>query len=78
MANMPNVNNRMIGLRPPIELCRKVERKYLRDDDRGNSVAYIRALEDATRDVRLTTKDYSEIAAEARRNAQRRKAARNG
>ncbi len=77
MANMPNINNRMIGLRPSIELCRKVERKYLREDDTANSIAYIRALEDATRGVVLTTKDYEEIAAEVKRNARRRKAVKN-
>ena len=68
MANMPNINNRQIGLRPSIELCRKVEKKYAKNGDKGNSLAFIRALEDATRDVLLTAKDYQEIAREAKAN----------
>lgn len=68
MANMPNVNNRQIGLRPSIELCRKVEKKYAKPKDKGASLAYIRALEDATRDVFLTAKDYQAIANEASAN----------
>ena len=73
MANMPNVNNRQIGLRPSIELCRKVEVKYAKDGDKGGSLAFIRALEDATRDVCLTVKDYQAIAREARANEIARK-----
>ena len=77
MANMPNVNNRQIGLRPSIELCRKVEKKYLKAGDSGKSLAYIRALEDATRDVLLTAKDYQAIAREAKANERARKESRN-
>lgn len=78
MANMPNVNNRQIGLRPSIELCRKVEKKYAKDGDKGTSVAYVRALEDATRDVILTVADYRAIAAEAKANEKARKEAARG
>lgn len=68
MANMPNVHNRQIGLRPSIELCRKVEKKFAKNSDAAGSLAYIRALEEATRDVLLSAKDYQAIAREASAN----------
>ncbi len=76
MSNEPDIDKRQIGLRADLDLCRKVEKKYGRRDDESRSVAYIRALEDATRNVRLTADDYDAIAAEARANLERRMAKR--
>lgn len=56
-----------------LHLCKAVEIKYLRPDDKDLGTAYIRALEDATRDVKLTAKDYQEIAEEIRRNELKRR-----
>lgn len=68
MPNKPNVNNRQVGLRPSVELCRKVKVGFGRAGDKHESDAFIRALEEATRDVVLTEADYDAIAAEVRAN----------
>lgn len=73
MPNKPNVNNRQVGLRVSVELCRKVKVGFGRDGDKHESDAFIRALEEATRDVSLTTADYDAIAAEVRANKEHRK-----
>ena len=73
MPNKPNVNNRQVGLRVSVELCRKVEVGFGRDGDTYKSEAFIRALEEATRDVALTVADYEAIAAEVRANRQKAK-----
>lgn len=75
MPNKPNVNNRQVGLRPSIELCRKVKVGFGREDDRHESDAFIRALEEATRNVVLTVADYDAIAAEVRANREHREQA---
>lgn len=75
MPNKPNINNRQVGLRVSIELCRKVKVGFGRDSDRHESEAFIRALEEATRDVILTVADYEAVAAEVRANKERREQA---
>lgn len=74
MPNKPNVNNRQVGLRVSVELCRKVKVGFGRDGDKHESDAFIRALEEATRDVILTVADYDAVAAEVRANKNRRRA----
>lgn len=69
MSNQPSPDKRQVGLRIDLDVCKRVEKKYSQPDDVTRSVAYIRALEDATREVQLTAEDYEEILAEARRNA---------
>lgn len=73
MPNKPNVNNRQVGLRVSVELCRKVKVGFGRDGDKHESDAFIRALEEATRDVILTVADYDAVAAEVRANKNRRR-----
>ncbi len=68
MPNKPNPNNRQVGLRPSVELCRKVKVGFSREGDKYESDAFIRALEEATRNVVLTEADYDAIAAEVRAN----------
>jgi len=72
MANEGKVSKRVVAVRAEIELCKKVEAKYARPEDKDRTVAYIRALEDATRDVMLTVEQYEEIAKEAKENAIKR------
>ena len=68
MADMPNVRKVQRGLRVDLELDRKVLRKYAQKSDTDVKTAYIRALEDSTRDVRLTVSDYKAIAEQAEAN----------
>ena len=77
MPHKPNINNRQVGLRVSIELCRKVKVGFGRDSDRHDSEAFIRALEEATRDVILTVADYEAVATEVRANKKHREQAEN-
>ena len=73
MSNQPDCDKRQVGLRVDLDTCRKVERKYRQPEDGNNkSLAFIRALEDATRGIRLTPEDYDIIAAESHRNREKR------
>ena len=76
MANMGKVTKRQVAIRIEIEQCVAVEKKYLRPSDRNKVVAYIRAIEDATRDVVLTPSDYTKIAKEVRENELKRERAK--
>lgn len=76
MSNMPDVNKRQISARVDIELCRKVEKEFARPGDKTKGVAYVRALEEATRKIRLDDADYEMIAEEVRRNQNKRKGGR--
>ena len=75
MPNKPNPNNRQVGLRPSVELCRKVKVAFAREGDKHESEAFIRALEEATRNTVLTEADYDAIAAEVRANRAHREQA---
>ena len=77
MANMGKTTKRQVAIRLDIDLCVAVEKKYSQPHDRNMVTAYIRALEDATRDVVLSSHDYKLIAAEVRANELKRKAARS-
>jgi len=72
MANEGKVSKRVVSARAEIELCKKVETKYSRHDDKDKTIAFIRALEDATRDVVLTAKQWEEIALEVKENEKKR------
>lgn len=72
MPNKPDPNNRQVGLRVSVELCRKVKVGFGRDGDKYESQAFIRALEEATRDIELVAADYDAIAAEVRANESHR------
>ena len=72
MSNMPDTNKRQVSTRIDIETCRKVEKTFSRPGDKSRNLAYIRALEDATRDVVLTEEDYEIILAEVKANKQKR------
>lgn len=68
MPNEGKCDKRLIHLRVDLETCRAVEKKYSQPEDDAKSVAFIRALEDATRRVVLTSEDYELILKEQRRN----------
>lgn len=68
MANSPNVENRRVCRTLPIELCRKVEKKFRYPEDQDDTKCYIRALEESVRDVKLSSCDYELILEEVRRN----------
>ena len=56
-------------------LCRKVKVAFAREGDKHESDAFIRALEEATRNTVLTEADYEAIAAEVRANREHREQA---
>lgn len=61
MANMGKTNKKQIAVRLELTTCRAVEKKFKKSGDTSDVVAYIRALEEATRDVILTKEDYKII-----------------
>lgn len=76
MSNMPDVGKRQVATRLDIELCRKVEKEFSRPGDKSKSLSFVRALEEATRDVLLDDEDYAAIAQEIKANKHKRE--RNG
>ena len=78
MSNEGHLDKRKVNLRIRIETCEKVLKKYKMPGDNGDANAFVRALEDATRDVSLSPKDYEEITAEVRKNFEKRMAKRRG
>ena len=76
MSNEGDLDKRKVNIRLRIETCEKVLKKYKLPEDAGDSHAFVRALEDATRDVALTPDDYEAITAEVRENYRRRMAKR--
>lgn len=74
--NEGKTSKRLVCVRLELTLCKAIERKYAKEGDENKSVAYIRALEDATRKVILTAEDYRQIAEEVERNEKARIAKR--
>ena len=72
MSNMPDVTKRQVSTRVDIELCRKVEKEFSRPGDKTKSLCFIRALEEATRDILLDAEDYAQIAKEIKANQRKR------
>ena len=72
MANAPKVTKRQKGLRIDLELDAKVRYGFSRPGDKDDTPAYIRALEEATRNVELPAEAYEEIAAKKRANEAKR------
>lgn len=76
MSNEGDLDKRKINIRVRIETCEKVIKKYGLPDDTGDAAAFVRALEDATRNVALLPEDYEAITAEVRDNLNKRMAKR--
>lgn len=72
MSNQPDPRKRLVSARIDIELCRKVENQFSRPGDKSKYLPFIRALEEATREVVLNEDDYEAIATEIRNNKNRR------
>lgn len=72
MANMGKTSKRQVAIRLDLHLCRAVEKKFKRENDISDAVAYIRAIEAATRDVLLTADDYKIIADQMAKNEAKR------
>ena len=71
MGNRPDVNKRLVGLRIRIELLKKI-RLLARENKRTEWKQLVVLLEEATRDVVLSSEDYIEIAQEVKRNEEKR------
>ncbi len=78
MSNEPNTDKRQLSLRIDLDVCKRVERKYTLPGDTGRVTAYLRALEDATREVVLTPEDYEAMREESRQNMIKRMQKRRG
>lgn len=76
MSNEGKCDKRLLSLRVSLETCRGVEKKYRHEDDTDKGTAFIRALEDAVRDVHLSPEDYQIILNESRENLRKRMARR--
>lgn len=72
MSDEGDIDKRKVNIRVRIETCKKVVAKFGVEGDAGEAPAFVRALEDATREVTLTPEDYEAIAAEVRRNLEKR------
>jgi len=72
MGSEGKLDKRQVGLRVPLELCRKVAKGFGRSDDADASSAFLRALEEATRNVHLNLHDIDLIQAEMQRNSKKR------
>lgn len=71
MGNRPDVNKRLVGLRIRIELLKKI-RLLARKNKRTEWNQLVVLLEEATRDIALSSEDYAEIAQEVKRNEEKR------
>lgn len=73
----PNIDKKQVSIRAERILCRCVEKKFGKPNE-DKVVAYIRALEEATRGFKLTAQDYAEIAKDAQAAYDKRMAKRHG
>ena len=76
---MPNelaLDKRRVRLNVPLELARKVEKAFRLSSDNFEMVSYIRALEEACKNVVLTRKDYACIGVQVEQNRVKRMNAR--
>ncbi len=73
MSNMPSIKKVQRGIRVPLELDAAVLRGYARENDKSEVIAYLRALEEATRHVQLTADDLIKIGEKAKANMKKRK-----
>lgn len=76
MSGEGDLDKRILSIRVSLDTCRSVEKKYRLPNDKEKGTAFIRALEDAVRDVDLTAEDYQIIAAERAGNFKKRMARR--
>lgn len=76
MGNEGKLDKRQVGLRIPLEICHKVQKGYSLPTDADATSAFIRALDEATKDIELTSADMDIIKAEIAANEAKRMAKR--
>ena len=76
MANEIAVNKKRVRMNVPLVLARKVEKTFGKTGDKALSSAYIRALEEVTREIILTKADYDAIGKQVNANMDSRMAKR--
>lgn len=72
MSNEGDLNKRAMALRVPLKICRQITKKFSIASDRGNAPAFIRALEQAAKDIELTQEDWDAIKKEMAHNLEKR------
>ena len=72
MSNRPDVHKRKLQLRVSIELIQKI-RLLAKHHGRSENAELVSILEEGTRNVVLSSKDYDLITQEVKRNEQKRK-----
>lgn len=71
-----DVRKKRQSLNVPLELARKIEKFFRKPKDTGVANAYIRALEEVSRDMTLTKADYRFIGEQVEANMKKRMALR--
>ena len=77
MSGELDIGKRVVSVNVPVEVCVKVEQAFTREGDKGRGVAFVRALEEATRDIVLTVENARAVADEIDANYRRRMERRN-
>lgn len=73
MSDEGDCDKQQVSMRIRMETVRKTVKHFGRDEDGGDlSPAIVRALEEATRNVALSPKEYEEIAADVEKNRKKR------
>lgn len=74
MPSMRKTNKRQLNLSVTLELYHKLEKEKQRLRQQYVSDTALSLLEEATRNIELTSKDYEQIAREVAENERKRKA----
>lgn len=72
MANMKSVYKRQLNLNMPLELIHKLDKLRVRFVQKTIGETAITLLEEATREVELTSDDLVKIALEVKKNEEKR------
>lgn len=72
MANMKSVYKRQLNLNMPLELIHKLDKLRVRFVQKTIGETAITLLEEATREVELTSDDLIKIALEVKKNEEKR------
>jgi len=73
MPNMRKTNKRQLNLSVPLELYHKIDKFRQRLSQQRVSDTALTLLEEATRDIELTSTDYDRIKKEVAENERKRK-----
>lgn len=70
-ASVQDVTKRIVGMRIPLELAKRITKKFAADGDRSEAQAIVRALEQQAEGVQLTATELAEVQAEMVENHKR-------